>query len=78
MTKDGSKHPFVQRACNVAVISYTSLACNPDAIPVIINSEEDYIKLLNDLNTLSASALTCKIYFNPTKCEFLRVTNKRT
>ena len=43
----------------------------------IINSEEDCIKLQNDLNTLNAWAVTWKMYFNPTKCEFLRVTNKK-
>ena len=43
----------------------------------IINSEADCIKLQNDLNILNAWALTWKMYFNPTKCEFLRVTNKK-
>ena len=43
----------------------------------IINSEEDCVKLQNDLNILNEWAMTWKMFFNPTKCEFLRVTNKK-
>ena len=43
----------------------------------IIKSEEDCVKLQNDLNILNEWAMTWKMFFNPTKWEFLRVTNKK-
>ena len=43
----------------------------------IIKTEEDCEKLQNDLNILNEWAMTWKMFFNPTKCEFLRVTNKK-
>ena len=38
-----------------------------------INSEVDCRNLQNDLNTLQDWALTKKMHFNSSKCEFLRV-----
>ena len=43
----------------------------------IINSKEDCVKLQKDLDILNEWAVTWKMIFNPTKCEFLRVTNKK-
>ena len=42
-----------------------------------ITSEEDCRTLENDLNILNNWAITWKMCFNPTKCEFLRVTDKK-
>ena len=42
-----------------------------------INSESDCKNLQKDLDTLQAWASTWQMCFNPTKCEFLRVTNKK-
>ena len=42
-----------------------------------ITSEEDCRTLQNDLNILNEWAITWKMCFNPTKCEFVRVTNKK-
>ena len=41
-----------------------------------IHSEQDVIALQNDLNTLSEWAKHWQMTFNPTKTEFLRITNK--
>ena len=42
-----------------------------------IASEVDCRNLQRDLNLLQDWAITWKMCFNPTKCEFLRLTNKR-
>ena len=42
-----------------------------------IASEVDCRNLQRDLNLLQDWAMTWKMCFNPTKCEFLRLTNKR-
>ena len=43
----------------------------------IINSKEDCVKLQKDLDILNDWAMTWKMFFNPTKCEFLRVMNEK-
>ena len=42
-----------------------------------INSEADCRNLQNDLNTLQDWALSWQMHFNSSKCEFLRVTNRK-
>lgn len=42
-----------------------------------INSKADCRNLQNDLNTLQNWALTWQMHFNLSKCEFLRVTNRK-
>ena len=41
-----------------------------------IKSEEDCLRLQQDLHMLEKWAATWKMFFNVNKCEFLRITNR--
>ena len=45
-------------------------------IHAVINSADDCHQLQNDLNTLDQWANKWRMVFNPSKCEYLKITNK--
>ena len=59
-------------------IKYVRLYADDVILYSNIHSIEDCYRLQNDLNSLMEWSHKWQMHFNPRKCEFLRITNKKT
>ena len=59
------------------IVSSVKLYADDVLIYRTINSEQDHMILQEDLNMLQKWADTWLMTFNPTKCEFIRVSHKK-